>query len=306
MRESSSTDSEPKSKKVKHDSDLFWVQVGDEDVFSIRKSFVEDLNVPCLIHHVIDCDSVQSGSSKYDPFIIVDIDPSISHYLKSIYNGEDIYEQVSEEDASVRRELVNACQIMRNPIIGMQLIGSYLLKLKSTDPLTKLQVIEKNIDALLFRVSTFNYPFVKIAATLKRMLATPQLSQTISSITEPSSLWHALAELHKKTHPLLYHIGNLLWKGLEGEKDVKKALGFFEEAATSGNPFAQYTLGIIYVNGEDAEKDIQKGVDFLVAVLKNKSAPNSLVERVQAKFRAMPKHKEINWMSIIMDLGSSK
>ena len=52
-----------------------------------------------------------------------------------------------------------------------------------------------------------------------------------------------------------YHLGKLLLQGNEIPKDAKDAVRWLTESAEQGNQYAQYALGKIYLLGKDAPKD---------------------------------------------------
>jgi hypothetical protein len=54
----------------------------------------------------------------------------------------------------------------------------------------------------------------------------------------------------------------LYLKGEDVEKDVVKAVDYLDDSAAQGNQFAQYSLGMLYLKGEDVEKDVVKAVDY--------------------------------------------
>ena len=47
------------------------------------------------------------------------------------------------------------------------------------------------------------------------------------------------------------------------EKDISKAIGFFELAATQGNTYAEYQLGKIYCFGLGVPRDLDRGMEWL-------------------------------------------
>jgi TPR repeat protein len=62
-----------------------------------------------------------------------------------------------------------------------------------------------------------------------------------------------------------YFLGVLYRNGDEGyEMNAEKSAYWFSQAAEKGNIAAQYQLGLLYLNGEGVEKDLQKGKLLLV------------------------------------------
>ena len=62
-----------------------------------------------------------------------------------------------------------------------------------------------------------------------------------------------------------YTLGKIYLKGNEVPKDIEKALSFLNASANQGNQFAQYTLGKLYLDGTEVPKDIEKALSFLNA-----------------------------------------
>lgn len=56
-------------------------------------------------------------------------------------------------------------------------------------------------------------------------------------------------------------MGNSAYYG--GSEDVDRAIHLYEQAARYGDPEAQYRLGMIYLEGEDATRDTHRGLSLL-------------------------------------------
>jgi uncharacterized protein len=52
-----------------------------------------------------------------------------------------------------------------------------------------------------------------------------------------------------------YELANIYAKGEGVEKDLKKAVYWYEKAAEQGHSYAQYNLGLMYYKGLGVEKD---------------------------------------------------
>lgn len=70
----------------------------------------------------------------------------------------------------------------------------------------------------------------------------------------------------------LVNLGVRLWEGDGAEKDSKKAMEYFSSAAEGGNPQASYLLGMIYL-GDDEYMDLKKAVSSFEAAANLKFAP---------------------------------
>jgi TPR repeat protein len=57
--------------------------------------------------------------------------------------------------------------------------------------------------------------------------------------------------------------GEVLLEGLTGTIDKEKALDLTEEEALNGNPFAQGSLGFLYLYGEDAPTDLEQAFSWI-------------------------------------------
>lgn len=60
----------------------------------------------------------------------------------------------------------------------------------------------------------------------------------------------------------LHLLASLYYEGKGVEKDLKKAVDLFEEAAAKGFVASNANLGLIYQNGEGVEKNLPKAIEF--------------------------------------------
>ena len=86
------------------------------------------------------------------------------------------------------------------------------------------------------------------------------VNTVISSVQEEKKETEKVTEAVEETAEELYKLG---YKYTYGEaKDYQKALEYYEQAATLGNPFAMNGLGLMYMKGEGVEQDLEKAREY--------------------------------------------
>jgi len=71
--------------------------------------------------------------------------------------------------------------------------------------------------------------------------------------------------------PAQYNLGVMYLNGQGVEKDIQKAISYFMLASDLGYVNAQVQLGNLYFNGEEVPKDLDKALSFYKDACKNGS-----------------------------------
>ena len=92
------------------------------------------------------------------------------------------------------------------------------------------------------------------------------VKNSAESVRHFTDAFHGFKGLEQKSHDdkLQYRLGWMLLNGVGTEKDVAAAKGYFEKAATVGNPFACYALAKLILSDENAPMpDVEKALGYL-------------------------------------------
>ena len=88
-----------------------------------------------------------------------------------------------------------------------------------------------------------------------------KLLQSQKRIDEAVSWYEKAAELGDPY--AAYQLGKLYLQGEQAPKDVTKALEYLTQSAEQGNQYAQYTLGKLYLTGEEVAQDQEQAYSWL-------------------------------------------
>lgn len=77
------------------------------------------------------------------------------------------------------------------------------------------------------------------------------------------SIYYLKQACHKEYEPALVKMTKLLVEGQKAEKDVDKAIDYLKIADSNNNQFAQYMLGKLFLFGKDVEQDKELSVEYL-------------------------------------------
>lgn len=85
----------------------------------------------------------------------------------------------------------------------------------------------------------------------------------------PKALYHLEKSARLENDWAMYTLGMLYLKGEDVQKDIGTAIGYLEKAAERGNASAQYHLGKLYFNGEEIPQDVNRGIWYMEQAISN-------------------------------------
>ncbi|KAL7720439.1 Protein kinase domain-containing protein [Entamoeba marina] len=104
---------------------------------------------------------------------------------------------------------------------------------------------------------------LKIDAHLQYLTILKEISFQHKDICIHEDVSKLIETIENTNYPdVLYELGLCYHNNILVEKDINKAIEYYERAANLNNSNALYNLGIIFSNGDGIEKDINKAIDY--------------------------------------------